>query len=94
MLYKNMPMEAPETKQTENKQNGLIQTVNPEALTDKTVWIIGDSFSAALRPYFSFFLKMFILSTKIRLMPPLTVLRIFKPILPCTSVLNVYFNTF
>lgn len=57
VLYKNMPIEAPETKQTENKQNGLIQTVNPEALIDKTVWIIGDSFSAALRLYFSFFFE-------------------------------------
>ncbi|UWX05096.1 hypothetical protein JBF11_06355 [Taurinivorans muris] len=55
--YKNMPMETPKAEQTENKQNGLIQTVNPEALTDKTVWIIGDSFSTALRPYFSFFFK-------------------------------------
>lgn len=40
-----------------NDQLKLIQIINQNALIDKSVWVIGDSFSKALGPYFTFVFK-------------------------------------
>lgn len=57
VFYKNMPMEAPNARENNDQTLKLSQIVNPDAILDKTVWIIGDSFSTALRPFFSFCFK-------------------------------------
>lgn len=56
-LYKNTPLTTPHAVETENKETSVKHIYNPDALTDKTVWIIGDSFSIALQQYFTLFFK-------------------------------------
>lgn len=53
-LYKNAPLTIPNAKQINDAQTGLKHVINPDALIDKTVWVIGDSFSLALDTFFSF----------------------------------------
>lgn len=57
VFYKNIPIPTLNSAEKENNGVKIIQSTNPHALINKTVWIIGDSFSVALRPYFSFFFK-------------------------------------
>lgn len=55
VFYRNIPIKTINSEEKENNGIKIIQSTNPNALINKTVWIIGDSFSVALRPYFFFF---------------------------------------
>lgn len=62
VFYKNMPLKTPNAEQAKdelikNKQP-VIHSFNPDALIDKTVFVIGDSFTYSfLYQYFIFFFK-------------------------------------